>query len=387
MPAKTPKWKAAPGIPTDFINSVATSADGKRIVCGTFYHFYGKAMRGAYEKRKSDETETGIFGTYCYNQSGKLLWKDEFDGWQGTYWVDLTPDSNYAASGGWYSNNPYSGFVRAYDGPTGKILLDFRTRNRVNQVALSADGKWLVSGAETLLLFKRGTGKKYKKAAVFDPSEAKDTIETVGISADGRRIICGDYNGNLYVFENKAGNLKQLAKWKLPSSYSHCIRITPDGKTFAAGGPSGYVYYFDLAELIKTGQPTASYQNPAKSAVYGVAVSDDGSALIGLSNVGKDGGQVCFIERTGSQIKLRWKKNLLRNPNCASLNLRKGLLAVADGHPNDTPGHFSLFDTAKGKLHWRYTTKTNMSWPITISKNGKAIIAGSDDSYCYYFTP
>jgi len=387
MPSKTPEWKVAPGKPIDFINSVATSADGKRVVCGTFYHYYGKSQRGAYVPRVGDEDETGIFGTYCYNQSGAPLWKDEFDGWQGTYWVDLSSDGKFAASGGWYSNDPYAGFVRAYDAATGKILLDFRTACRVNQVALSSDGKWLVSGAETLILFKRGVGKKFGKVAVFDPSEVNDTIETVAISADGKRVICGDYNSNLYVFDNKAGKLNQIATWKLQSGYSHCIRITPDGSAFVTGGPSGYVYYFDIAELISTGQPTASFQCPAKSSVYGVAVADDGSAFVGLSNVGKDGGQVCFIDRTGGTATLRWKKNLLRNPNCASLNLKAGLLAVADGHPNDTPGHFSLFETAKGKLRWRYTTKTNMSWPIMISQNGKAIVAGSDDSNLYYFTP
>ena len=79
MPSKTPEWKVAPGKPIDFINSVATSADGKRVVCGTFYHYYGKSQRGAYVPRVGDEDETGIFGTYCYNQSGAPLWKDEFD--------------------------------------------------------------------------------------------------------------------------------------------------------------------------------------------------------------------------------------------------------------------------------------------------------------------
>jgi hypothetical protein len=28
-----------------------------------------------------------------------------------------------------------------------------------------------------------------------------------------------------------------------------------------------------------------------------------------------------------------------------------------------------------------------MSWPITIGANGTAVVAGSDDSNIYYFTP
>jgi outer membrane protein assembly factor BamB len=154
-----------------------------------------------------------------------------------------------------------------------------------------------------------------------------------------------------------------------------------------AGAPSGYVNFFDIAQLIKTGNPTASYQCSSKSAVYGVALADDASAFVGVSNVGADGGLVCFVKRSGAQATLAWQANLPRNPNCASLNFAQGLLAVADGHPNKTPGHFSLFETATGTLRWQYTTTTDMSWPVMISQNGKAIAAGSDDSHLYYFTP
>lgn len=387
--SKTPKWIVAPTSSPYFINSVALSADGSRVVGGTFYHNYSTtATRDDDDKAKTatDDGQSGIFGTYCYNQDGKLLWKDEFNGWQGTYWVDISRDGAFAASGGWYSNSPYAGFVRAYDASSGKMLLDFRTGGRVNQVALSADGTWLASASDTLVLFKRGADNTYTKTFIFTPSGTSNPIETVAMSADGKRVICGDYNGNIFVFDNNAGALSQLVQWQ-QASYSHCIRITPDGTAFVAGAPSGYVNYFDIAQLITTGKPTASYQCVSKSAVYGVAVADDGSAFVGVSNYNTNNGLVCFVKRNGSQATLAWQYNLDRNPNCASLNLAKNLLAVADGHPNKTPGHFSLFDTKTGNLLWQYTTATDMSWPIMISQKGNAIVGGSDDSHIYYFTP
>ncbi|MFT3783940.1 MAG: hypothetical protein QM790_18165 [Nibricoccus sp.] len=388
--SKTPKWIAAPTTSHYFINSVAISANGSRVIGGTFYHKYSSTSSSREEDNPtntaSDDVQTGTFGTYCYSQEGQLLWKDEFTGWQGTYWVDISRDGAYAASGGWYSNSPYAGFVRAYDAASGKRLLDFRTGGRVNQVALSADGTWLVSASDTFVLFKRGSDNAYAKTFVFTPTGTQNPAETAAISADGKRVICGDYNGNIFIFDNDNGTLALLTEWK-QVSYSHCVRITPDGSAFVAGAPSGYVNFFDIAELVKTGKPTASYQCMSKSPVYGVAVADDGSAFVGVSNYNKDNGLVCFLKRNGSQATLAWQYKLERNPNCASLNLAQNLLAVADGHPNDTPGHFSLFDTRNGNLLWQYTTATDMSWPIMISQNGSAIVGGSDDSHLYYFTP
>jgi outer membrane protein assembly factor BamB len=81
-----------------------------------------------------------------------------------------------------------------------------------------------------------------------------------------------------------------------------------------------------------------------------------------------------------------WTYQTARNPNCASLNLSQGMLAIADGHPDGSPGNFYLLNTADGSLRWQYGT-SNMSWPIMISASGNAVVAGSDDSNIYYFTP
>lgn len=394
--SKTPKWTAQPGKPTYFINSVALSGDASRVVGGTFYHNYGTTQRADYKSTASTDSDYGTFGTYCYNQDGTLLWKDEFDGYEGTYWVDISQNGAFAASGGKATTK--AGFVRAYAVATTdseknnqKRLLDYPTTSRVNQVGLSADGTWLVAGAEKLYLFKKGSDGTY---ALADSYNAGSTVETIGISADGKRIICGSYQSLLLVFDNIDGKLKNPIQWTVPSSsYSHSIRITPDGSAFVAGGPSGYVYYFDIAQLAKTGKPTASYQCPAKSAVYGVAVADDGSYFAGVCNNSSDPtkqGFVFYIKRDGASTSLKWTFKTNRNPNCVSLNLAKGLVAVADGHPDNTPGNFYLLDaTTKnpdGNLLWQFGT-SNMSWPIIISQQGNAIIAGSDDSQLYYFTP
>ena len=388
--AKAPSWQRSPGQPTYYINSVAVSGDGGRVVGGTFFHAYGASSRSAeFLAKTTAASSQGTYGTYCYNADGSLLWKDEFNGYEGVYWTDISTDGAYAASGGWFSGSPnYAGFVRAYDvGNQGAKLLDYATTSRVNQVALTADGGWLVSAAETLVLFKRVDGT-FRKTGEYTPAGSEPTVVTAAISADGNWIVAADYSGNILLLANKGGLPVVWKQWKLPSGSSHCVRITPDGSAFVAGGSQGNFYFFDRMAFIASGQPTVTAQMSSQAAVYGVAVADDASAFVGVSNLtagSTEGGLVYFVKTAGGGAPA-WTFQTARNPNCASLNIAKGLLAVADGHPDGSPGNFYLFNTADGSLRWSYGT-SNMSWPVMISADGNAVVAGSDDSNIYYFTP
>ncbi|ATC64866.1 hypothetical protein CMV30_13310 [Nibricoccus aquaticus] len=366
------------------------SGDGSRVVGGTFFHSYGGSSRSAQFTAKSTASSSnGTFGTYCYDQTGKQLWKDEFTGFEGVYWVDISKDGAYAASGGWMTGSPnYAGFVRAFDVSTGTKVLDYATTSRVSQVALTADGGWLISAAESLVLFKRVNGV-YQKTGEFTPPGTNPTVVTAAISADGNMIVYADYSGNVVLLANEGGLLALWKQWKLPASSSHCVRITPDGKAFAAGGSEGYFYFFDTQTFLQTGQPTITSQISSKSAVYGVAIADDASAFVGISNLNSTavGGLVYFVPTASNPTGApSWTYQTARNPNCASINLANGLLAVADGHPDGAPGNFYLLNTSTGAQIWQYGT-TNMSWPIMISASGNAVVAGSDDSNMYYFTP
>jgi hypothetical protein len=387
--SKTPVWSAFPSQPNAYyINSVAISGDASRVVGGTFFHSYGGTTRyDALTMKSTASSSNGTFGTYCYDRAGNPLWKDEFTGFEGVYWVDISTDGAYAASGGWMSGSPnYAGFVRAFDASNGTKLLDYSTTSRVNQVELTADGTWLVSAAESLVLFKRVDGV-YKKTGEFTPPGTDPTVVTAVISADGNWIVYADYSGNVVLLANKGGLPVLWKQWKLPSNSSHCVRITPDGSAFAVGGSQGYFYFFDTASFIQTGQPTITSQMSSKASVYGVAIADDGSAFVGVSNLtpsSTDGGLVYFVPRSSTTGTPTWTYQTARNPNCASLNLASGLLAVADGHPDGTPGNFYLLNTSSGSVIWQYGT-SNMSWPIMISADGTAVVAGSDDSNIYYF--
>ncbi len=401
---QNPIWKVSPSDGKYFINSVAVSADGARVLGGTFYHVYGATPAEPKSRGPAaggGPSEQGTFGTYCYDASGAALWKNEFVGWQGVYWVALSADGSKAASGGSFSQTPAAGFVRAFDGATGKLLLDYPTQQRVNQVSLSADGTWLVSSAETLILFRfdAATGA-YTKAAEITPSSTGNPtgyspgIVSAQISADGATAVYADYLGHIVVLANAGGTLTPLASWLTPTSFSHMVALTPDGSAFAAGGASGSFYFCTTAQFIARKTPTYTYTTGLPDAVYGVAVAATGDVFAGVVNAGSDAGAVFVVRITDFAAALECKFPTLRNPNSASLNLAAGLLAVADGHPDGTPGNFYLYDGITGagaaivepSPVWRFQAG-NMSWPIVISARGNAVVAGSDDSNIYYFAP
>lgn len=387
IPVLTPAWNVAPGQLSFYINSVATDAEAKRVVCGTFYHAYSSQSRhdpSLASKEDPSDPQTGLFGCYCYDNEGNELWADEFQAWQGVYWVDISSNGAYAASGGWFSGNPYAGFVRAYDASNGRMLLNKSTHKRVNQVCLSADGGWLLAAAESLMLFKYSSSG-YTQTDEFSPASPDDQIVAAALSSDGGTAVCTTLKGKILLFVISSGNLVESQSWTMPAGYSHCIRITPTGASFVAGGAAGMVNVFDSADFIKSGQPSQSIPIAQSGSIYGVAISDDGNTIVGLVNVG-DAGQVVCMSRANGQASPVWSKPTPtdRNPNCASLNESAGFLAVADGHPDDTPGNFYLISTMTGAILGKFGTQ-NMSWPIMLSRNGKAMVAGSDDSNLYYF--
>lgn len=398
--SRQPTWKAVPGDGSSYINSVAVSADGGTVVGGTFFHAYGSvpsSRKSSTARGKAGGTEgaaTGTFGVYGYNRDGSLRWNDVFSAWEGVYWVALSADGSRAAAGGNWSESPRQGFIRAYDAATGGVLLDHRTSQRVNQVALSADGTWLLAAAECVYLFQYDeTNGAYGLKSTYAPDASTDNdVVSVGLSADGSSAVCSDYDGHVVLLANDGGTLSCTRQWTMPTGFCHMLSLASDGQAFAAGGAAGQFHLFAATKFIATGTPTYTYDTGVPDAVYGVSVSQDGQVFAGVVNDGADAGRAYVVTIAGGAPVLRAKVSTARNPNCIALNLDHGYAAIADGHPDGTPGNFYLYggivaspaSQLVATLQWQYTT-ANMSWPITIAANGSAVVGGSDDGGIYYF--
>ncbi|MEP6743692.1 MAG: PQQ-binding-like beta-propeller repeat protein [bacterium] len=384
--SKQPKWVVSIDR-KKYVNSTAISGSGALVMAGTFFHAY-KPTDLLADSVPALTAAQDQFGTYCFDLNGKQLWSDEFTGYEGVYCVGISDDGSTAASGGWYSYNPLMGFVRAYDAADGTQLFNYPVAgSRISSLALSADGTTLVAGADSLYLFQQSDGVFPTTPAVLTLSGARNYVQAVSISEDGTLIVMGDAQGNVYLIETNGGQIGQVYKWNSPSLATvHSVAMAASGGWFAVVGASQYVYLFSFAS-IKNGNYYAVYDLGQAGRVGWVAITKGGDFISAVSNNGK-AGLVYGLQNKNQELVLLWSnpQPTPANPNSTSVDFLGKYVAVADGYPDGTPGHFSLFDAPTGNLLWQYET-TNMSWPMFISSNGSGIAAGSDQGSVFYFTP
>ncbi|MFL6447053.1 MAG: WD40 repeat domain-containing protein [Bryobacteraceae bacterium] len=392
---KTPEWShplsatPLPGTASGkaaaddyMVNSVAISADGSRIVAGTYYYPFDGTQR-----MRTD----GTFGTYCYGSNGIRHWADEFAGDEGVYSVAISADAKIAVAGGLRQGGKYGrsrptlAFLRAYDVATGKVLLDFRDpqfNTVVDSVAVSDNGGVIAAGTKTsLYIYSVNNGAFPATPAV--PFGVTKAIESVAVAPDGSWFAACGKNGNVYTGAVKPGAVNDPVVWTEPA-HTHfvSIAIARSGNQFVVAG-GNVVYLFDRNSVANGYR--ARYELPASSgtSIRFVSISTDGTLVTAVANAGEAG--ILFALTVGANtLSLAWSFPSTHNPNSTTMDKAARYFTLADGYPDDVPGSFSLFKET-GKV-WEYTT-TKMNWPMVISADGSAIAAGGDDNKLYFFVP
>jgi hypothetical protein len=370
----TPAWSIdpLPAVKNSYINSVGISGNAKSVICGTYYYDYNPTS--------NHNTAASSFpvGVFLYNAAGKLQWKDSFSATEGVYWVAISQDASWAASGGLLAHD--SGFISAYNAATGNKALSFTTSARVNRVAISGNGTYLVAGAQSTYLFTR-TGAAWSAPQIISCAVG-DYAATVDISADGQWIVVGTAKGWISLIRNVGGTLSPAITWQQPNGAIYWVQMAPGGSGFVAGAENASVMFFSTTAFTKGSGPTWTKKLPGCTRCGSVGISADGSLVSAVGNSGKTG-KVFLFQNQNTTAKSLWSSNTLHNPNSTSLDAAGEYVTVADGQPDGTPGAFYLFDNA-GNPKWTYGT-SNMSWPMQISQDATGIAAGSDDSSAYYF--
>ena len=147
---------------------------------------------------------------FCYNAKGKLQWSDKFLATEGPYWVAMSHDASWAASGWLLAHG--SGFVRAYNAATGVKVLDYTTNARVSRVAISAHGTYLVAGGGATYFFSRA-GAVWSAPQVISCATG-DSVVSVDILSDGQWIALGTYLGFVSLVRNTGGTLGPPVTWQ-----------------------------------------------------------------------------------------------------------------------------------------------------------------------------
>jgi WD40 repeat protein len=372
--------------PNHWVNWVSIAGDGSKVLGGTFL-----------------KSTTSDFWIYCLDNTGNLKWKDEdASSYTGVFPTAISQNGLYGAAGGWLQG---TGFVRAYNMNSGSQILSSNNtpEKRVNTVALSKDGTWLIavdgSSSSTnarLRLYKLQSGS-YAMTDSF--AFANDSIGTAAISQDGAFIVAGASNGIVKLFANNQGSLLLKNTWtETGTTEVQGVDISADGSMFAASFPDGKIAVFNSSNFSSSGKPewssqvngSASSLHPTCSGhtIYGIRISADGGRVVSSCDCSANGYVDMFKNPptlNAGVPKPEWSFQTNRPPNPGlSIDGAAKYVAVADGYPVGTPGNFYLLDAVTGRNLWNYESG-NENYSIAISDDGKYVVGGSDDGKIYFW--
>ncbi len=386
----TPKWKkkpkpshyvAHPAVAADDVNSVAISADGSKVIAGTFFFNNGQVP------------VTKTVGLFAWDASGHQVWDDPFPATAagnetaGVYAVSISRDGSWAASGGTIS--PGVGFIHAVDATSGSKWLIYSPPARTNSVAINQDGSYLVAGADCLYAFARTGPTVWASPQTI--SFPGGNVASVAISGDGQWIVAGIYGGYVALIHNATGVLGPATTFKIPNGgWVLGIAIAADGSGFVVGSSDGSLYFFDIPAFQTSGTFAWKVALAGASACRSVAVSDDASLVCAVASAGSGArkpsgtGIVYLFRNNGSSGTQQWTGVTDHGPNSTSMDSNGKFVTAADGSPppGAPGGEFCLFD---GTNVWKHKT-TDMDYTMQISANANGIVGGSDDGKVYYFS-
>jgi hypothetical protein len=410
MSAQTPKWTKNLST-VSWINSVAISDDGSRIVGGTFIHDY-----------TNRSPVFGTYGTFAYDSAGNPLWADTYSGWDGVFAVGISGDGSVAAGGGISTRT--KGLLKIFRGQTGAVLFDSTAagsggiRGRVSVLGLSGNGSVVAAAAGRLYVFVK-SGTSYIPAVSSVPTGDPDfetelgTVAAVAVHPSGGWLAACNQLGQVLVATIASGKIKRTFLWNAPqepvdpaSAASPIapvrflsVTISAQSDSFVVGG-SDVVYHGSLAD-IQIGNNPLRYDAweagaPSGSVIAGTpkpkpnvrwtAISGDGVTFAAVANrLGGSNGRGKLLIYTKGTFVPTATAELAHSPNAVSMDLAGQCIAVSDGYPPGNTATFYRFD-ATGNEIWHSPTP-NMNWPVAVSADGSAIAGGGDDGYLYYLLP
>lgn len=375
------RFTTRPHRPGQFINSVSVSADGTRVFAGTYRH-EGALPAGVLPA-------LGDYRVSVFDGSGGLTWERRMMAHEGVYATAMAPSGLLAASSGWYSMSPRTGFVHLHRVDDGTPLIEFRSAmTRVGALAMAADTSATVAGSSNVLyVFEQVQGAFRAMPVTFllpDPDTMDDRSERIlrlVISADGSRILAGTQKGLIHLLARTPGTVRLVQSLRVGGPVRSLV-WSNDESVVVAGVDKNEVVALAPDAFAVTGKPAWTARFDGTTSVPGVAVSTDGAIVMAVGAQSKSG----FLGRIDPRSKpgrWTWQVELDVRPNALAMNTSADRLAIAAGTP-DKPGAFVMFDAADGREKWRQATG-NMNWTIAFARDGDLLVGGSDDGRVYAF--
>jgi WD40 repeat protein len=267
--------------------------------------------------------------------------------------VAVSSDGRWILSGGDTS-------ARLWNVKKGKEerCLNGSARHAIIGVALSPDGKWAATGAadSTVRLWEVHSGKglhilKGHTAVAY----------SVVFRPDGKQVLSASADGTVRVWD--AENGKEMKKLLAGTEGIRALAVSRDSKHLLAGGLNGNLFLINL----ETGKDIRKLAKHEKG-VMAVALSPDGK-LAAASGFGAD---IRLHDlKTGKVIRtldpLEWGKSLMFSSDSR--------LLLSGGHG----AVVRLWDVSSGGLLFRGEGHTEAIWGVSFLPGDRMVVSSSED--------
>jgi WD40 repeat protein len=171
--------------------------------------------------------------------------------------------------------------LKVWDLATKTRILNFIGHSdRVNTVAISPDDRWIISGSSdcTLKIWNLETEAAESEADLTFVGH-RDSVNAIAITPDGKQVISGSSEGKLIIWD---GNTQQvLYSISNQKASVDCICLTPDAKQLIYSDRKGTIKIWNLDH-----RQTAISKIRKSQLAQSFVVSPDGKLLIILRNDG-----------------------------------------------------------------------------------------------------
>jgi len=229
----------------------------------------------------------------------------------------------------------------------------------VYSVALSSNGKILVSGSgdATIKVWDLATGKELRTLTGH-----QDWVRSVALSSDGKTLVSGGNDNTIKVWDLATG--KELRTLTGHQDGVRSVALSSDGKTLVSGSYDKTIKVWDLA-IEGEPRPLTGHQ----SAVISVALSSDGKTLVSGSD---DKTIKVWDLATGGE-----PRTLTGHQSAViSVALSSDGKTLVSGSDDKT---IKVWDLATGGELRTFTDYQDGVRSVALSSDGKTLVSGSYD--------
>ena len=363
---------------TDEIRALAFSPDGKSVLTGsTDKTARVWDMETGKQQLEVSDPSAGLLavgaspdGKYLATSGSALIFWDMATGNQvhvfggAAQSIAFTPDSKYLLA-----NTGLAG-GQVWDLSTWKVVRNLTGHTlAVNIVALSADGRWALTGSWD------GTARLWDMQHSIGQARQllghTANVTAIAYSPDGKYILTGSTDTTARLWNAQTGELVQILKGHTDVVWA--VHFSPDGRLALTGSADKTARLWDLS----TGQQIRQFEGHTDE-LRGAAFSPDGKLIV---SGGNDLTVRLWDVETGTQVR----QLAHYNEEVLDVTFSPDGKTILVGNLD---GHVYLLDTASGKPIKDITVSTahlNAVFGVAFSPDGKSILAGNLDKIARTF--